>query len=265
MTTKSLATHLPDSVEAVPMKADTPRSALMILDAVTQRGADVATIEAIAKLYREERDDGRRMAFDAAMAQAQSEMVRIPRDATNSQTRSTYSTYAMMDRKLRPIYTKHGFGLSFNTTPHAAADYVRVTCHVSHVGGWSHDYQIDMPADGKGAKGGDVMTKTHAVGSATQYGMRYLLKMIFNVALGEDADDDGNAAGGSTASKEKVNELRELIKQTGRSEEKACEYFRVQKLEDVSAKDAEGMIVQLRKASRAPDMVDGIDVGGRAG
>jgi hypothetical protein len=48
-----------------------------------------------------------------------------------------------------------------------------------------------MPSDGKGAKGGDVMTKTHATGAASQYGMRYLLKMIFNVAIGED-DNDGN-------------------------------------------------------------------------
>lgn len=35
------------------------------------------------------------------------------------------------------------------------------------------------------------MTKTHAVGAGLSYGMRYLLKMIFNVAIGED-DRDGN-------------------------------------------------------------------------
>ena len=32
--------------------------------------------------------------------------------------------------------------------------------------------------------------KTHAVGAGMSYGMRYLLKMIFNIAIGED-DDDG--------------------------------------------------------------------------
>jgi ERF superfamily protein len=52
-----------------------------------------------------------------------------------------------------------------------------------------------MPADGKGAKGGDVMTKTHATGSALTYGRRYLLALIFNLAIGELQDDDGNAAG----------------------------------------------------------------------
>jgi hypothetical protein len=41
-------------------------------------------------------------------------------------------------------------------------------------------------------KGGDVITKTHAVGSAMTYGRRCVLRMIFNVAIGED--DDGNCA-----------------------------------------------------------------------
>ena len=63
--------------------------------------------------------------------------------------------------------------------------------YVSHVGGHTRRYEAAMPADGKGAKGGDVMTKTHAFGAATSYGMRYLLKMIFNVAIGE-YDLDGN-------------------------------------------------------------------------
>jgi hypothetical protein len=71
---------------------------------------------------------------------------------------------------------------------------MRVLCHVSHSAGHERTYQIDMPADGKGAKGGDVMTKTHAAGAAASYGMRYLLKMIFNLAVGED-DTDGNMPG----------------------------------------------------------------------
>jgi hypothetical protein len=50
-----------------------------------------------------------------------------------------------------------------------------------------------MPADGKGARGNDVMTKTHATGAAITYGKRYLLGMIFNLAV--TRDDDGNGAG----------------------------------------------------------------------
>jgi len=40
---------------------------------------------------------------------------------------------------------------------------------------------------------GDVMSRTHATASALSYGMRYLLRLIFNIAVGEG--DDGNKAG----------------------------------------------------------------------
>src|SRR6185369_5301511 len=69
-------------------------------------------------------------------------------------------------------------------------DCIRVVAYVSR-GGYTRLYRIDMPADGKGAKGGDVMTKTHAAGAAMSYASRYLLKAIFNVSVGEE-DSDGN-------------------------------------------------------------------------
>lgn len=132
-------------------------------------------------------------AFNMAMMAAQGAMGRISADATNKQTSSKYATYAQLDRHVRPIYTEHGFSLSFDTAEGAPEAHVRVLAYVSHSGGHTRTYRADVPADGKGARGNDVMTKTHASGSAMSYGMRYLLKMIFNVAVGED-DDDGNAA-----------------------------------------------------------------------
>jgi len=133
-------------------------------------------------------------AFNNAMTEAQRTMGRVAADRINTQTKSKYATYAALDKVLRPIYTEHGFALSFDNGDSPQTEHVRVVCRVSHSGGYSKDYHTDMPADGKGAKGGDVMTKTHAAGSAISYGMRYLLKMIFNVAIGDDDDDDGNAA-----------------------------------------------------------------------
>lgn len=151
---------------------------------------DVEKLERILALQERLFQHRAKTAFDAAMSAAQAEMRRVAADSDNPQTHSRYASYGAIDRALRPVYTKHGFALSFNTEP-VSADVVRVLCEVSHLGGYSKHYQIDMPADGKGAKGGDVMTKTHASGSAVTYGMRYLLKMIFNVAIGKD-DDDGN-------------------------------------------------------------------------
>lgn len=129
--------------------------------------------------------------FNQALTAAQMEMGTISADATNPQTRSKYATYAKLDRILRPVYTRHGFALSFDEGESPKSEHVRVLCYMSHTGGHMRTYHRDMPADGKGAKGGDVMTKTHAAGAAGSYGARYLLKGIFNIAIGEE-DRDGN-------------------------------------------------------------------------
>ena len=134
------------------------------------------------------------IAFNAAMNRAQTEMGRVARDMENPQTHSKYASYAALDREIRPIYTKEGLALSFNSGETPIPDHVRIICNVSHSSGHTEPYFIDMPNDGKGAKGGDVMTKTHATGSATSYGRRYLLMMIFNISVGE-GDNDGNDFG----------------------------------------------------------------------
>ena len=131
--------------------------------------------------------------FNDAIVQCQHECGTISADATNPQTRSKYATYAKLDKVLRPIYTKHGISISYSTEDSPKPEHIRVIAYVSRKG-YTRKYQADMPADGKGAKGGDVMTKTHAAGAAMSYGARYLLKGIFNISIGED-DDDGNGAG----------------------------------------------------------------------
>ena len=113
---------------------------------------DVAKLERLMALQERALARNAESEFNGAMADVQSEIRRIAADSDNSQTRSKYASYAALDKALRPIYTKHGFALSFGTADGAAELYVRVTCHVSHRAGHSRDYHFDMPADGKGAK-----------------------------------------------------------------------------------------------------------------
>ena len=175
---------------------------MQLLSMAVDRGAPIETVERLAKLQREMVEYQAKLAFDKAMQQAQSGMRRVGADATNPQTRSKYVTYGKLDATLRPIYSQAGFALSFDTAQ-SGPDTIEVLCYVSHQDGHTRTYRVNMPADGKGAKGGDVMTKTHATGAAMSYGMRYLLKMIFNVAVGED-DDDGNL--GTTVSEAELLE-----------------------------------------------------------
>lgn len=210
-----------------------PASITELLSIAVQNN-QVEMLKTLSELYTRERDDERRMAFNRAMAQAQSEMLRVAPDATNPSTKSRYATYATLDKAIRPIYTKYGFGLSFNTVAGAVPEMVRVTCRVSHVDGWAENYEIDMPADGKGAKGGDVQTKTHATGSGLTYGRRYLLMSIFNLAIG--IDDDGNAAGGQKSINEmQAEELRQLAINTGTPEAILSQAYGAVTIENIPA------------------------------
>jgi len=127
-----------------------------------------------------------------AMASAQSEMLPINKDLANPQTRSRYASLAALDGAIRPIYSAHGFAVTFDTEPHDEPNSLLVVAYVMRRH-YSRRYQIPMPADGKGPRGNDVMSKTHATGSAVSYGRRYLLCMAFNLIT---ADDDGNRASG---------------------------------------------------------------------
>lgn len=166
----------------------------IVARAASDPNVDADKMERLYALMERQQAQQAEIAFNDAMSSAQGKMGRISADATNPQTRSKYATYGKLDKALRPIYSQYGFSLSFDSTDSPKEDHARFLCYCSHSAGHTRTYRIDIPVDGKGAKGNDVMTKTHAVGSGASYGMRYLLKMIFNVAVGED-DDDGNAAG----------------------------------------------------------------------
>lgn len=222
----------------------------MIQRAASDPTVDTDKMERLVAMRERNMALGAEQAFNTAMSAAQTETGRISADGNNPQTKSKYATYGKLDAALRPIYTKHGFALSFDTGEGGPAEYVRVVAHVSHIGGHTRSYHADMPADGKGAKGGDVMTKTHATGAAMTYGMRYLLKMIFNVAIG-DEDRDGNT--GEVISDEHLRELRTLADEVGGDLARLCHHFKIEQLPDLpKLKFAEAIgIMQLKRMKAA--------------
>ena len=177
----------------IPQSSDPVTATIQMIErAAMNPDVDIDKMERLMNMQERMMDRNAETEFNQEMSIAQSEVGFINSDLENGQTHSKYASYVQMDRALRPVYTKHGFALSFNTEATEKVEMVRVICYVTHKAGHTRTYSIDMPADGKGAKGGDVMTKTHATGAASSYGMRYLLKLIFNVAIGE-GDTDGNA------------------------------------------------------------------------
>jgi hypothetical protein len=224
------------SINQIAPVSETAAIIHMIERAARDPSMDIDKLERLIQMRERQEAREAESKFNAAMAAAQAEMRPVSADANNPQTKSKYASYFALDKAIRPIYTKHGFSLSFDEGDCPKPEHIRVLCYVANAG-HIRVYRKDMPADGKGAKGGDVMTKTHASGAAATYGARYLLKGIFNIAIGE-SDDDGNAAGGGPViSAEQVERLQSLIVQTGSDIAKFCAWLKVERIEHLPVRD----------------------------
>lgn len=183
-------------------------------------------------------------AFNAAMTAAQSEMRRVSADANNPQTNSKYASYGQLDRALRPIYTKHGFSVSFDEGAAPSPDAVLALAYVSHAGGHTRTYRKTMPIVTTGIKGNAMMTATHGAAAAGSYAKRYLLKDIFNVAIGED-DNDGNPPKGEPISDKQVADLNALLDEVKADRAKFLKWAGVEKVEDIPVKIYPTCVKQL--------------------
>jgi hypothetical protein len=182
---------------SVVQKAETPNAQILeiISRVAMDPAADISKMERLLALYREIESLNAERAFNEALQAVQTEMPRILRDAYNEQTKSAYARLETINDALVPVYTRHGFSLSFSTGHTDMADHLLVTCRVSHSAGHSRDYEYPSPIITAGIKGNTNMTRTHASGSALSYGRRYLTLLIFNATLTNDKqDDDGNGA-----------------------------------------------------------------------
>lgn len=132
-------------------------------------------------------------AFTAALRRIQDKLKAVPKRGFNPQTNSHFAKLEDIDKEIEPLIRAENMTLSFEPQPSEQPQMVRVVGVLS-LGAYSRRYPLDMPTDGQGAKGGGVMTRTHATGSGIAYGIRYIKRMIFNLRL---EDDDGNKASGA--------------------------------------------------------------------
>jgi len=143
----------------------------------------------------QEREQARQamMVLNEALAAAQAEIAPVVRTALNPQTKSRYAKLEHVDEIIRPIYTAHGFSISFNTVPPLEPGNIRVACRVAK-GGHVETYHWEAKPDTLGPQGSKVKTELHGGGSTITYLKRYIVCGVFNVVY-IDEDTDGAARG----------------------------------------------------------------------
>jgi len=205
--------------------------------------------------------------FYKAISLAEADMEGIRKDKFNTQTRSNYATYAALDKAIRPIYTKHRISIMYDQADCPIENHVRVIAYVTHTSEDGRFFQKvfhrDVPADGKGAKGNDVMTKTHATKSAFTYAKRMLLEDIFALAETDEqhsSDDDGNAAGDTgPISKDQAAEINKLCELIDNGKQRLMEHLRLQfsvewqEIEEISAGKYDYAVNVLNKQKKKDD------------
>lgn len=175
-----------ESFQLTPPEPRQPTYMEMLDYAVKNNAIEV--IERIAKLQQDAEKRNAEIDFNVAMNQCQAEIKKVNFDSAtpdNAPKKFKWASFEALDNAVRPIYTRYGFSLSWDTADSSIPESILVVCYVSK-GLHTRRYQIPMDYTGKGAKGGDVMAKPNAMGAATSYGKRYLVALIFNIATGEE-------------------------------------------------------------------------------
>lgn len=169
-----------------------PMNPLMLIERAVDKGMDPAQLKALVDLHEQWKAARAKEAFAADMNAVQSEMPCIVRDAQNTQTKSNYIRLETLTHKAKPIYTAHGFSLSFSETESTRPNWHRITCTIRHVAGYSEQHWIDLPTDGVGPKGNAIggMNAVQGAISTGSYGQRVLTCRVFNITIA-DTDLDG--------------------------------------------------------------------------
>jgi hypothetical protein len=239
------------SSELAERVATTPMEMIQVaFDAAIKQGSAMEVVNAILEQQKWMIQHGEEEAFNAALKRIQKRLKAIPKHGVNKETHSKFATSADIDREIQVLLDDENMTLSFRPGISDKIDMVLVTGMLS-LGAFTKEYPLEMPADGKGAKGGGVMSRTHATGAAITYAKRLLKNMILDLRF-EEKDDDGNSASGVKIPSEKVGEwlkaiseetnLKELMKLWGKV------YTTTGEMGDMNARDILIPAYEARKA-----------------
>jgi hypothetical protein len=221
----------------------------IIAAAASNPNVDVEKLARLIELQRGVTADEAARAYAAAMNLVQAEIQPVVRDAENAHTRSLYAKLETIDRAIRPIYTKHGFSLSFSQVEPLTPGMIRLECTCTHAQGHSKTYHREAPPDITGPGGKANKTALHGMGSTDTFLRRYLACGVFNVVL-RDGDDDGVAGSVAYITESEAVEIEKLLASTKASLAGFLEYMGADSVRAIFASDRTKAMQALLAKSR---------------
>lgn len=148
---------------------------------------------------------------------------------------SNYAPYDEIDKVVRPLYTAHGFSISFDSKKDGGVCTYYAT--VSHKAGHSKTAQIELPSDTSGSK-----NAIQAMGSAISYAKRYLICMLFNIVT-TDEDTDGS----DVVTHEQAVEIDLLINEVKADKPAFLKILGVDDVRNIPAASYQSAIIMLKQ------------------
>jgi len=216
-----------------------PNSASGLIAMAVNADLDIEKMKELIKMRDHEEEKTAKSLFNIAMARVQENIEPVIADAENQQTDSRYSRLTTVVSTLAPIYTKEGFSVSFGTgecTSQKLVDdwWFRTIAELSHVGGYTKTYHVDLPADIRGPKGTINKTLIHGTKSAITYARVILMGLMFNFTTTLDVDNDGNSQTETITDKQMI-ELQDHMDALDVDEKGFFKYLSIESLADMPA------------------------------
>lgn len=236
-----------------------PQRELTVLDIIREVAADPASdlnkLEKLLAMQERAQANEARVAYQKAMRDVQEEIPPIRRDAKNESSHSRYARLETIIDAIRPIYTKHGFSLSYGSAEPRKEGALRVVCKVHHSAGHAENFELEGELDTVGPKGLPNKTPIQGLGSSVSYLRRYLVTMIFNVVLCNEDNDGQRLAGPIT--QEQADTIRDYMPQiVGPGESEAAEqskflkYIGAKIISEIRSQDYTKAITALEAKAR---------------
>lgn len=210
----------------------------LILTRALENDIDMDRLERLIALREKEIERQNYQYFVSDLSAMQMEYQNIQKNAKNAHTNSQYATLDQHIDAVKETLSKYHFAL-FSRIKEQGHDTMIIEMTLTHPSGNKISTEGKFPYDVKGCK-----STIQSVGSTITYARRYLLSMLLNVASKED-DTDGNIPIKS-AFPQQITEIRNLMSQTQTEEEKILAYANVEKLDDMSDRQAQTVLHLLK-------------------
>lgn len=219
-----------------------------MLQAIIQGGVTAASVDALERmtaLYERMESRNAEKEFNAAFVALQQDLPVIVASSIIP-NRGKYERFEDVMRVVSPLLSKHGFSVSF------AMDFrdnrILQTCHLRHIAGHSQSNTFAVRAGGKSDS--ETQADCKAATTAKRNALLNCLNIVIRQDVFQNDDADDASIEGRFISADKVQYLREQVRETASDETKFLAMAGASKFEEITTGSYDVLVRALAAKAR---------------